>query len=163
MKLDNVLLDHEGHIKLTDYGMCKEVIDPHMTTSKLCGTPDYENITPEIARGDEYGFSVDWYALGVMLYEMICGRSPFDITEDEEKSEELNLSQPLEERSHLEIILEKSIRITRLLSDNALSAVKGFLSKVPDERLEYKHELGYLNIVNHPFFETIDWQKVRRT
>ncbi|KAG9332815.1 hypothetical protein JZ751_014914 [Albula glossodonta] len=80
LKLDNVLLDHEGHIKLTDYGMCKEGIRPGDTTSTFCGTPNY--IAPEILRGEDYGFSVDWWALGVLMFEMMAGRSPFDIITD---------------------------------------------------------------------------------
>lgn len=90
LKLDNVLLDHEGHIKLTDYGMCKEGIRPGDTTSTFCGTPNY--IAPEILRGEDYGFSVDWWALGVLLFEMLAGRSPFDIAGASENPDQVGLT-----------------------------------------------------------------------
>ena len=79
LKLDNVLMDHECHIKLTDYGMYKQGIKRGDKTSTFCGTPNY--IAPEIIDKniEEYSFSVDWWVLGVLIHEMLIGRSPFDL------------------------------------------------------------------------------------
>ncbi|XP_063227892.1 atypical protein kinase C isoform X6 [Bacillus rossius redtenbacheri] len=154
LKLDNVLLDHEGHIKLTDYGMCKEGIRPGDTTSTFCGTPNY--IAPEILRGEDYGFSVDWWALGVLLYEMLAGRSPFDIAGASENPDQ-NTEDYL-----FQVILEKTIRIPRSLSVKAASVLKGFLNKNPADRLGCHRETGFLDIVNHPFFKSIDWEMLNQ-
>jgi len=154
LKLDNVLLDHEGHIKLTDYGMCKEGIRTGDTTATFCGTPNY--IAPEILRGEDYSFSVDWWALGVLLYEMLAGRSPFDVvgaTDNPDQNTEDYLFQ---------VILEKTIRIPRSLSVKAGSILKGFLSKNPAERLGCHKETGFMEIMTHPFFKTIEWEALEQ-
>ncbi|XP_055318033.1 atypical protein kinase C isoform X9 [Sitodiplosis mosellana] len=154
LKLDNVLLDHEGHIKLTDYGMCKEGIRPGDTTSTFCGTPNY--IAPEILRGEDYGFSVDWWALGVLLYEMLAGRSPFDIAGASDNPDQ-NTEDYL-----FQVILEKTIRIPRSLSVKAATVLKAFLEKRPLERLGCSRENAFMDIVNHPFFKSIDWESLEQ-
>ncbi|KAM7405477.1 hypothetical protein PAMP_012736 [Pampus punctatissimus] len=152
LKLDNVLLDHEGHIKLTDYGMCKEGIRPGDTTSTFCGTPNY--IAPEILRGEDYGFSVDWWALGVLMFEMMAGRSPFDIITD---NPDMNTEEYL-----FQVILEKPIRIPRSLSVKAASVLKGFLNKDPKERLGCQVQTGFTDIMSHTFFRSIDWEQLEK-
>ncbi|KAL5013642.1 hypothetical protein ScPMuIL_007912 [Solemya velum] len=150
LKLDNVLLDAEGHIKLTDYGMCKEGLRPGDTTSTFCGTPNY--IAPEILRGEDYDYSVDWWALGVLMFEMLAGRSPFDVVGGAENPDQ-NTEDFL-----FQVILEKTIRIPRSLSVKAALVLKGFLNKNPKDRLGCHPQTGFADIQSHKFFQSIDWE-----
>ena len=151
LKLDNVLLDEDGHIKLTDYGMCKEGLLKEDTTNTFCGTPNY--IAPEIIRGQSYSYSVDWWALGVLLYEMLVGRSPFDVTGHHEAGDAT-------EDLLFQMILEKTIRVPRSLSVRAANVLKGFLTKNPKERLGCHPETGINDIKCHQFFRSIDWKQL---
>merc|ERR1719354_136185 len=150
LKLDNVLLDSEGHIKLTDYGMCKEGIRDGETTGTFCGTPNY--IAPEILRGEEYDFSVDWWALGVLMFEMMAGRSPFDVMGIPDQTDTST------EEYLFQVILEKVIRIPRSLSHPASNVLKGFLNKNPQDRLGCNPENGFNDILVHKFFQSVNWE-----
>eukprot|EP00117_Sycon_ciliatum_P017989 scpid58012/ scgid16774/ Protein kinase C iota type; Atypical protein kinase C-lambda/iota; nPKC-iota len=150
LKLDNVLLDSEGHVKLTDYGMCKEGLRPGDTTSTFCGTPNY--IAPEILRGEEYDWSVDWWALGVLMFEMLAGRSPFDVVSGNDHGEQST------EDYLFQVILEKTIRIPRNISVRAGNVLKSFLEKNPKERLGCNPTTGYSDITSHIFFRNVDWE-----
>lgn len=69
LKLENLLLDKDGHIKIADFGLCKEKITYGTTTKTFCGTPEY--LAPEVLEDNDYGRAVDWWGIGVVMYEMV--------------------------------------------------------------------------------------------
>ncbi|XP_076831762.1 protein kinase C epsilon type [Brachyhypopomus gauderio] len=141
LKLDNILLDAEGHCKLADFGMCKEGILGGVTTTTFCGTPDY--IAPEILQELEYGPSVDWWALGVLMYEMMAGQPPFEADNEDDL---------------FESILHDDVLYPVWLSKEAVSILKAFMTKSPSKRLGCVAAHGQEEAIKvHPFFNEIDW------
>ena len=74
LKPENILIDSDGHIKLTDFGIAKE-LDEETSTFTMCWTPEY--IAPEMLSGKTHSKTADWWALGVLTYEMLTGVPPF--------------------------------------------------------------------------------------
>ncbi|KJH50331.1 kinase domain protein [Dictyocaulus viviparus] len=141
LKLDNILLDAEGHCRLADFGMCKEGITKEKLTSTFCGTPDY--IAPEILQELEYGVSVDWWALGVLMYEMMAGQPPFEADNEDDL---------------FEAILNDDVLYPVWLSKEAVNILKAFMTKNPSKRLGCVQSQGGEDAIRaHPFFREIDW------
>lgn len=142
LKLDNILLDSEGHCKIADFGMCKEGILGGATTTTFCGTPDY--ISPEVLQELEYGPSVDWWALGVLMYEMMAGQPPFEAENEDDL---------------FEAILHEDVLYPVWLSREAVSILRGFMTKTVSRRLGcIASQGGEQAILDHPFFKDIDWK-----
>ena len=81
MQPENLLLDREGHLKITDFGFAKRVRDRTWT---LCGTPEY--LAPEIVQSKGHGLAVDWWALGILIYEMLAGKKELSINSSIEET-----------------------------------------------------------------------------
>ncbi|KAL6621807.1 Pkinase-domain-containing protein, partial [Neocallimastix sp. 'constans'] len=139
LKPENLLIDKSGNIKITDFGFAKYVPD---VTWTLCGTPDY--LAPEIIQSKGYGKAVDWYALGVLIYEMLAGFPPF-YDEDQMR---------LYER-----ILEGRLRWPSYFDPAAKDLIKRLLS--PDLTKRYGNlKGGVADIKKHKWFSEIDWKKL---
>ncbi|CAL8268397.1 unnamed protein product [Merluccius merluccius] len=142
LKLENLMLDKDGHVKITDFGLCKEGITPDATMKTFCGTPEY--LAPEVLEDNDYGRAVDWWGLGVVMYEMMCGRLPF-YNQDHERL--------------FELILMEEIRFPRNLAPEAKALLAGLLKKDPKQRLGGGPN-DAKEVMSHAFFVTINWQDV---
>ncbi|XP_052316234.1 protein kinase C theta type-like [Oncorhynchus keta] len=140
LKLDNVLLDSEGHIKIADFGMCKENMEGETRTCTFCGTPDY--IAPEILLGQKYGSSVDWWSFGVLLYEMLIGQSPFHGRDEEELFQSIRTDDPC---------------YPQWLAKDARDILIKLFVREPERRLGVKG-----NIRQHSFFKDTDWNALEK-
>ncbi|KAL3308903.1 RAC-gamma serine/threonine-protein kinase, partial [Cichlidogyrus casuarinus] len=146
LKLENILLDWEGHVKMADFGLCKEEMSFDSTTNTFCGTPEY--LAPEILRDEDYGLAVDWWSLGVVSYEMLCGMLPFGGPNNQ--SGEL-----------FHQILEQKVRMPMNLSEEAKSFLSSLLVKNPAHRLGAGPQ-DAIAVMNHPFLSCTDWHKLVR-
>ncbi|XP_011253307.2 uncharacterized protein PF11_0213 isoform X2 [Camponotus floridanus] len=139
LKLDNVLLDFEGHIRIADFGMCKLQIFLDRTADTFCGTPDY--MAPEIIKGLKYNHAVDWWSYGVLLYEMLTGQSPFSGCDEDELFWSICNERPF---------------IPRYLSQEASDMLICLLEKDSAKRPP-SHEIAM-----HAFFQHLPWDRLER-
>uniref|UniRef100_A0A6Q2Y3G4 Protein kinase domain-containing protein n=1 Tax=Esox lucius TaxID=8010 RepID=A0A6Q2Y3G4_ESOLU len=138
LKPENILLDGEGHVVLTDFGLCKEGVSVSETMQTFCGTPVY--LAPEVLLGHAYSRVVDWWGLGTVLYEMLYGLPPF-YSRSKAKTFEKILHAPLQLRS--------------TVSQASQSLLRGLLERDCNKRLGRRRDLAELQ--DHTFFQSINW------
>ncbi|KAJ0408871.1 hypothetical protein ATCC90586_007969 [Pythium insidiosum] len=140
LKPENVLLDANGHIRLTDFGLSKEGIqDDFSGANSFCGTPEY--LAPEILNRSGHGRAVDWWSLGALLYEMLTGLPPF-YCRDRDKL--------------FEKIRKGDLTFPKYLSPQAKDILARLLERDPTRRLGTGPD-DASEIKNHPFFAEINW------
>ncbi|KAM9242815.1 serine/threonine-protein kinase N2 isoform 2-T2 [Dugong dugon] len=139
LKLDNLLLDTEGFVKIADFGLCKEGMGYGDRTSTFCGTPEF--LAPEVLTETSYTRAVDWWGLGVLIYEMLVGESPFPGDDEEEV---------------FDSIVNDEVRYPRFLSTEAISIMRRLLRRNPERRLGAS-EKDAEDVKKQPFFRLIDW------
>mmetsp|Transcript_10047 Transcript_10047/g.26836 ORF Transcript_10047/g.26836 Transcript_10047/m.26836 type:complete len:618 (+) Transcript_10047:93-1946(+) len=151
LKLENVLLDFEGHVRVADFGLSKLLTTPDgellsdqssikvQGARTFCGTREY--VAPEMLLGKQYGQSVDLWALGILTYEVLCGRTPFYASNRDEVYDRIE-SAPL--------------KFPRHLSSDVVSLIRGLLDRNPKTRLGMGPS-GMSEVKSHPFFKPLDW------
>ncbi|KAF3849428.1 hypothetical protein F7725_015925, partial [Dissostichus mawsoni] len=157
LKLDNLLMDADGFVRIADYGLCKEglkcehivlfqspslitaVYGPRGSHPTFCGTPEF--LAPEVLTDNNYTRSVDWWGLGVLIYEMLVGESPFPGDDEEEV---------------FDSIVNDDVCFPRFLSPDAVSLMQKLLQKAPEMRLG-GGEGDASEIKRHKFFQGMDW------
>jgi len=146
LKPENVLLDHSGHIKLADFGLCKRQVSSATSgCHSLCGTPEY--LAPEILNRTGHGQSVDWWALGMLVFEMMTGLPPW-YTKDKRQLL-LNLrAAPISD-----------LNFPDHISPSGRDFVLCLLNRNPGTRLGAT--AGALEVQQHPFFAGVDWQQLQ--
>ncbi|XP_058863831.1 serine/threonine-protein kinase N1 isoform X1 [Acipenser ruthenus] len=139
LKLDNLLLDKDGYVKIADFGLCKEGMGYGDRTSTFCGTPEF--LAPEVLTDTSYTRAVDWWGLGVLVYEMLVGESPFPGDDEEEV---------------FDSIVNDEVRYPRFLSTEAIGIMRRLLRRNPERRLG-SGERDAEDVKKQPFFRTVDW------
>ena len=136
LKPENVLIDADGYIRITDFGLAKTGVSEN-NAKTICGTPEY--FPPEILMRKQYGKPMDWWTFGAILFEMVSGLPPF-YSNDKKVS--------------FEKILYTKLSYPNYFSQDLQSLLSGLFIKDPSKRLGSS---GTVEIKNHPWFSNVNW------
>ncbi len=131
-------MDAHGNIALTDFGLSKEGIPDNTSARSFCGTPEY--LAPEILTRSGHGRAADWWSLGALLYEMLCGMPPFYSRNRDRLFQK---------------ILQAELRIPKSFSAPAREILAGLLDRNPQTRLGSTNDAA--EVKAHAWFADIDW------
>ena len=152
LKPENLLIDTEGHIRITDFGLSKDNVTgagAEGGTKTFCGTPEY--LAPEILENRGHGKAVDWWSFGTLLYEMLCGLPPFYDTNVQRMYNKILLA-PLRFPSYI------SADAKTVLQSLLQTVLQSLLQRALDERLGSNGDFG--EIKAHAFYQPLDMDKV---
>lgn len=139
LKPENILLDKDGHVKLTDFGLCKEALEDGETTHTFCGTVEY--MAPEVLLRSGHAKSVDWWSLGALMFDMLTGGPPFTAST---------------RKKTIDKILHCKLMLPNYLSPESRDLIKKLLRRQAPQRLGSGAEDGLL-IRRHQFFRSCNW------
>ncbi|XP_046887034.1 rhodopsin kinase GRK1 [Hypomesus transpacificus] len=146
LKPENVLLDNEGNVRISDLGLAVELAENQDKIKGYAGTPGF--MAPELLKGEEYDYSVDYFTLGVTLFEFLAAKGPFR-----------SRGEKVENKEVKKRILNEPVTYPEKFSENAKSICEGLLCKAVDKRLGIKN--GTCDEIRaHPFFNQINWRKL---
>jgi serine/threonine protein kinase len=143
LKPENCLLDSEGHLLLTDFGLSKVAVDENDRCNSVLGTVEY--MAPEVIQGQKYGMAVDWWSFGALGFDLLTGAPPF------------------QGQNHAKIkerIVKQKLAMPYYLSADSKDLLSRLLRKEPNKRLGANMPKDMLIIKKHRFFRKIDWKKL---
>ncbi|KAM7015566.1 LOW QUALITY PROTEIN: rhodopsin kinase GRK1 [Tautogolabrus adspersus] len=146
LKPENVLLDNQGNVRISDLGLAVELAVDQVKIKGYAGTPGF--MAPELLRGEEYDFSVDYFTLGVTLYEFMAAKGPFRTR-----------GERVENKVIKKRTLSDPVFFPENFSESARSICEGLLFKEVDKRLGFKNG-SCDELRQHPFFSEINWRKL---
>ncbi|CAL1603689.1 unnamed protein product [Knipowitschia caucasica] len=146
LKPENVLLDNQGHVRISDLGLAVELADDQTKTKGYAGTPGF--MAPELLKGEEYDYSVDYFTLGVTLYEFMAAKGPYRSRGEKVENKELKKR-----------VLEEAVVYPEKFSADARSVCEGLLQREVDKRLGFRNQ-SCDELRAHPFFSSINWRKL---